>query len=82
MFSLSSSIILCPVETGVSSFINWTVRFWTPDMSSLLTGFQLAFPELPGNLPGHVLPLNKNLNLDQNLHFGLSLPCILIYVIM
>ena len=34
-------------------------------MSSLYTGFQLVFLYLSGNLPEHVRPLSKNLNLDQ-----------------
>jgi hypothetical protein len=68
-FSLSSSLIVCPVKTGVSGFAKRTVRFWSPDMSGLYTGFQYGFLDLSGNLPGHVQPLSKNLNLDQNPHF-------------
>jgi hypothetical protein len=39
-FPLNSFLILCPVKTGVSSFSNWIVLFWTPKMFDLLTGFQ------------------------------------------
>jgi hypothetical protein len=39
-FSLNSFLIFIPVKTGVSSFTNWTVQFWSLDMPSLYTGFQ------------------------------------------
>jgi hypothetical protein len=62
-------LILIIVKIGVSSFTNRTVRFWSPDMSGLYTGFQQVFPDLSGNLPGHVRSLRKNLKLDKNLPF-------------
>jgi hypothetical protein len=33
-------LILIPIKLGVSSFANRIVRFWSPDMSDLHTGFQ------------------------------------------
>jgi hypothetical protein len=52
-------LILIPVKTRVSDFTNRTVRFWSPDMSGLYTGFQCVFPDLSGKLSGHVRSLGK-----------------------
>jgi hypothetical protein len=38
-FFIGSFLILCPVKTRVSGFVNQIVRFWTPDRSDLYTGF-------------------------------------------
>jgi hypothetical protein len=68
-FSLNSSYFSF---LSVSGFANWNVWFWSPDMSGLHIG----------NTLGHGRPLSKNLKLDQNLFFGLTLLSILIYMIM
>jgi hypothetical protein len=52
-FSLSSFIISYPVKIGVSGFVNWTVRFWTPDSA-------LFHRILVSNPSGHVRLLKKS----------------------
>jgi hypothetical protein len=66
---LKSILILIPVKIGVSDFANRTVWFWSPDISGIYTGFQKVFPDLFGNLPGHVRSLNKKSQVDHNLPF-------------
>jgi hypothetical protein len=45
-FSLFSFLILCPLKTRVSGFVNRTIRFWAPDMSGLFHRFPIRFSRL------------------------------------